>query len=212
MITKEDLMTINTLPHIKDVSLKLYKDFCTDILFKRRFHYYFTDGTDIIVEFREWGIYHMLSIQHIDYKIPKGDFFNRIDLGLSFDDFTSSNGVKLRFKKQKERITMFSCVYGTLRYGRVFYIPNAQVPNTQNVKSDYLIYRNISNKGLNLGIRYECGCFVPLTILISKSVKLSKYTDNTTYKVVSKLIITDIDTGEELENIVYSDNFITNII
>lgn len=40
---------------------QLYKEFCVDILFKRRFHYYFTDGTDMIVEFWEWGVYHMYT-------------------------------------------------------------------------------------------------------------------------------------------------------
>lgn len=98
MLTKDDLLVQNTLPHINDVSLKLYKDFSTDILFKRRFHYYFTDGTDIIVEFKEWGIYHMLSIQHIDYNIPRNDFFNRIDSGLSFRDFTVNNGIKKKIQ------------------------------------------------------------------------------------------------------------------
>lgn len=75
MLTKEDLLLQDSLPHINDVSLELYKEFSEDILLKTRFHYYFTDGTDIIIEFKEWGIYHMLSIQHIDYTIPKNDFF-----------------------------------------------------------------------------------------------------------------------------------------
>lgn len=101
MITKEQLLTLDTFPHIKDISLKLYKDFCVDILFKRRFHYYFTDGTDMIVEFREWGVYHMLSIQHIDYTIPKDDFFHRIDSGLELSDFTINNSIKQRYRKEK---------------------------------------------------------------------------------------------------------------
>lgn len=208
MLTKDDLLTQNTLPHINDVSLELYKNFSVDILLKRRFHYYFTDGTDIIIEFKEWGIYHMLSIQHIDYTIHKGAFFNQIDSGLSFADFSINKGIKKRFNKEKERITMFSCVYGALRYGRAFYIPNRLVPNTKTVKSDYLIYREISFKGMNLGIKFDKGVFVPFTVLLSKSSNLSKYIDNTTPKVVLRLIITDINTGNKLDDVLYSDEFI----
>lgn len=208
MLTKDDLLVQNTMPHINDVSLKLYKEFSVDILFKRRFHYYFTDGTDIVVEFKEWGIYHMLSIQHIDYTISRNDFFNRIDLGLSFKDFTVNKGIKKRFNNEKERITMFSTVYRTLKYGRVFYIPNRSVPNTQSVKCDYLIYNDVSNKGLNLGIKFDKGCFIPFTVLISKTSNLTKYIQNTNAKIVSRLIITNINTDQELENIVYADDFI----
>lgn len=212
MLTKDDLLVQNTLPHINDVSLKLYKDFSTDILFKRRFHYYFTDGTDIIVEFKEWGIYHMLSIQHIDYNISRNDFFNRIDSGLSFRDFTVNNGIKKRFNNEKERITMFSTIYGSLKYGRVFYIPNRSVPNTRTVKCDYLIYKNISNKGSNLGIKFDKGYFVPFTVLISKASNLTKYIDKTNAKIVSRLVITNINTDEKIENIIYSNDFILHTI
>lgn len=211
MITKEQLLTLDTLPHIKDISLKLYKDLCVDILFKRRFHYYFTDGTDMIVEFREWGVYHMLSIQHIDYTIPKDDFFHRIDSGLELSDFTINNSIKQRYRKEKERITMFACVYSSLRYGRVFYLPERYVPNTKNVRVDYLVQRIVNGKGLNLGIRYEDGRFIPLTILISKSSNPDKYVDIKNQKVVSRLLITDIESGDEIENIIYTDDFIVHM-
>ena len=207
MITRDDLLTLDTLPHINDISLKLYKEFCVDVLFGRRFHYYFTDGTNIVVEFREWGVYHMLSIQHIDYTIPKNDFFNRLDSGLDLVDFTANRSIKQRFKSEKERITMFACVYGTLRYGRVFYIPDKNVPNTKKVKADYIIQRMVGNKGLNLGVRFEDGRFIPLTILISKASNPDKYITSNK-KIVSKLLITDIDNGQIIENILYTDDFI----
>lgn len=212
MLTKDDLFTQNCLPHISDISLQLYKDFSVSILLQRCFHYYFTDGTDIIVKFKEHGIYHMLSIQHIDYTIPKNDFFNQIDAGLSFSNFTNTKGIKKRFNNEKERITMFSCIYDTLYHGKVFYVPNRSVPNTISVKSDYLIYNEVSGKGLNVGVKYENGFFMPFTILVSKSANLTKYTNGTDAKIVRKLIITDINTSIELDNIVYSNNFIIHTI
>lgn len=208
MLTKDDLFLQNTLPHINTVSLKLYKDFSVDVLLKRKFHFYFIDGSEIIIVFKEWGIYHMLSIHHIDYTISKNKFFERIDAGLSFDDFTTNRKIKNRFREQKERITMFSCIYNILRYGRVFYVPNRNVPNTKNVSLDYLIYKEVSGKGFNLGIRFECGYFVPLTILVSKSINLNKYINNTEKKIVSKLVISELESNKVIENITYSDEFI----
>lgn len=208
MLTKEDLLTQDSKPLLKDISLKLYKEFCTDILLKKRFHYYFSDGTDIIVECQEWGVYHILAIQHIDFTIPKEDFFNRIDQGLSLSDFEINNAIKNRYKDFKERIVMFSCLYQTLRYGRVFYLPNRDVPNTKTVNCDYLIYRQIDSKGMTVGMKYDGDYLVPMTNLISKPSYLNKYIDTATPKIVKRLVITNKESGVVEEDILYTDDFI----
>ena len=111
----------------------------------------------------------MLAIHHIDYRITRNQFFAEIDNGLSLNDFASTPSINKRYKKYKERIAMFSCIYRVLRYGRVFYVPNRMVPNTGNVKSDYILFRQIDTKGMNVGLKYESGCFMPFTNLISKT-------------------------------------------
>ncbi len=208
MLTKEELVSQDTKPLLKEVSLELYKEFCEDILFKKRFHYYFTDGTDLIVECKEQGVFHMLAIHHIDYRITRNHFFAEIENGLSLSDFASTPSMNKRYKKYKERIAMFSCIYRVLRYGRVFYVPNKNVPNTGNVKSDYILFRQIDSKGMNIGLKYENGYFMPFTNLISKSSCLDEYISSTTPKIVYKLIVSSIDTGETEEEIIYTDNFI----
>ena len=208
MLSKKDLLTQDTKPLLKDISLKLYKDFCKDILFKKRFHYYFTDGSDIIVECKEWGVYHMLAIHHIDYYIDKTEFFNKIEEGLCLNDFKANNAIEDRYKKYKERIALFSCLYQVLRYGRVFYIPDRKVPNTLRVKCDYIMHRRIDTKGMNVGIKYYNGMFVPITNLISKPINLNKYIDTTAPKIVCRLVISDIDSNEIEEDIIYTDDFI----
>lgn len=196
-------MVCNSTPHINDVSLLLYKDFSEKILFKRHFHYFFNDGTNIVVEFREWGIYHLLAIQHINYKIKKDNFFNEIDSGLCFDDFRKENGMKARFRSQKERITMFSCLYQTLRVGNAFYLPSGKVKNTNDVSVDYLIFNIVDNKGMNVGIRFEDNAYILLTILISKANNQKKYLEDANLKLVRKLEITD-----ENENILEEFTYI----
>ena len=51
MLTKEDLLTQDSKPLLKDISLKLYKEFCTDILLKKRFHYYFSVTLNLVKTF-----------------------------------------------------------------------------------------------------------------------------------------------------------------
>lgn len=206
MLTKEDLLCLDTPPLIKDVSLELYKEFSVDYLLPRKFIYHFSDGSKIDVEFTEWGIYHMLSIQHINNRIKNSEFFQKIDAGLTFEDFKIDDAIKGRFKDQKKRITMFACIYNTLRKGQAFYIPSGKVKNTNNVRVDYILYRTLdNNNGMNLGIRQELGKYIPLTILISKQSSLMNYVDVENLKLVEKLEITDM-TGKIIETISYTLN------
>lgn len=200
MLTKEDLLELNSTPLLKNVSLELYKDFSLTYLIPRKFLYHFSDGTTINVEFEEWGIYHMLAIQHIDFHIKNDEFFQRISDGLSFDDFKINNAIKDRFRKQKKRIAMFACIYNTLRKGKAFYVPSGKVKNTNDVEVDYIMYRTLYNNsennngnmnGMNVGIRFENGKYVPLTILISKQSSLMNYIDSKDFKLVEKLEIFD---------------------
>ena len=82
MLTKDDLYNQSTVPNIKNISLKLYKEFSEHVLMKKIFTYNFEDNTSIKVDFREWGIYHMLAVHHIKYNIDKNKFFEEINNGL----------------------------------------------------------------------------------------------------------------------------------
>ena len=204
MLTKDELLDLDAPPLLKNISLELYKEFSVDYLLPRKFIYHFSDCSKINIEFTEWGIYHMLSIQHINNRIKNSEFFQKIDEGLSFDDFKIDDAIKARFKNQKKRISMFACTYNTLRKGRAFYIPSGKVKNTNNVKVDYVLYRTLNNNnGMNIGIRQELGKFVPLTILTSKQSSLMNYVDIENFKLVEKLEIMD-KMGNMIETISYA--------
>ena len=208
MLTKEDLLELDSTPLLKNVSLELYRDFSLTYLMPRKFLYHFSDGTTMNVKFEEWGIYHMLAIQHIDNRIKNNKFFQKISEGLSFTDFKIDNAINDRFKKQKKRIAMFACTYNTLRKGQAFYVPSGKVKNTNNVEVDYILYRPLqnnggNNNGMNLGIRLENGKYVPLTILISKQSALMDYVDIENFKLVEKLEIFD-SSGNIIETISYA--------
>jgi len=208
MLTTTDLLTCDSFIDINDISLQLYADFSRSVLLKRQFHYYFTDDTDIIVSFEEYGIRHLLAIHHIDGSVSRDEFFSTIDTGLTLEDLKQTRAMRQRFKQYKPRIRLFSCIYNTLRCGRVFHCPNGKVVNTVEVYMDYILYREIDTKGFNIGMRYENGRYVPLTILVGKEINKQKYIDGTSEKIVTRLIISDISTQETIETITYSDDFI----
>ena len=99
MLTKEDLLSQSTLPNISDISLLIYTEFSEQFLMNRKLHYFFTDETDMMVEFREWGIYHMLSIQHINGRIKNHTFFEAVHNGLELSSFEEDRAIKQRYKK-----------------------------------------------------------------------------------------------------------------
>ncbi len=180
----------------------------TDVLLHKRFHYWFTDGTDIVIEFQDWAFYHLLGMQHIYFRgLTKENIYQKIDKGLDFESFRQDRKMKDRFNDQKDRIELFSCIYQTLRYCRVFYFPDQTIPNTKNVPLDYILYREINRKGLNIGTREVNGCQVPLTMLVDRTIHLGEHLDPNRQKCVSRLLISNIDTGEEIEEFLYTDQF-----
>ena len=105
---------------------------------------------------------------------------------------------------------MFACIYTMLRYGRVFHCIEQYVPNTSDVKMDYLLYREVGSKGFHLGMRHELGAYLPLTIFVGKEIYKDKYVDYRDEKIVSRLVISNIASGEIIEDIVYSESFIAS--
>lgn len=203
MLTQDDLLVQNTIPLIRDVSLKLYKDFSENVLLKRKFHYYFSDDSDIFIEFREWGIYHMLAMQHINYRIDNDSFFDAIDNGLDLSTFRTDTGMNNRFKSYKTRIASFSCIYTSLLNGTAFYLPSEKVKNTANVKSDYILYNNIDEKGINYGLQLNNNVLIPVTTLIAKKKDPIIYLEDSTFKLIQKVDVLD-STGSIIESKVHN--------
>lgn len=191
MFTTKDLLKQDSMAKWEDISLSLYKEFVETILFKRTFRYYTKNGQTFDVNFKEWGIYHMLAIQHIDNRIKKNKFFSEIDNGLEFGTFRADKMKRARLMDNKDRIRMFACVYQILKAGNCFYVPNGKIPDT-DIEVDYILYKLIDEKGVNVGIRYEDDTYVPLTLLVDRAI------DPTI--TISKLEHIDMEKLEIIEN------------
>ena len=208
MLTSNDLMTLDTLPKIYDVSLSLYKDHFLSNLLPLTFYYDFTDGTKEIVKFQKLRFRHILGIHHIDKTTTDYNIFTMIDNGLSFVHWKRNPKQKRKFVDMTDRILLFSCVFNTLRFGRVFFCPGQIVKNSPNVKLDYIVHRQISNRGLNLGLRFENNVQSPITILPSRPSDYLKYVDQSNAKIVKHLKIVEDASNTVRYDIVYTDDFI----
>ena len=199
MFTPEDLLVQDSMPAWNDISLKLYKDFSVQYLFKRSFEYYLEDGTIVNVEFKEWAMKHLWSIQHIDGSIDKNCLFDLIDKGLDISNFLKDEVKRKRTWDNKDRIRMFACIYGILKTGNLFYVNDGELEGTR-IKIDYIRSKIISNKGVNIGMRCEDGVYVPITILIDRAVNPTKTVDGLLQLKVIKLHILENDEIIEVVN------------
>lgn len=201
MFTKEQLYVQNTMPSWDDISLALYKEFSVDCLFPKTFRYYLENNLVIDVEFKEWAMKHLWAIHHINSRIDKDKLFEEIDNGLSISSFRATPAMRKRLNDHKDRIRMFSCVYQILKTGAVFYVEGGMMPGS-DIRIDYIKSKSISGKGVHLGMRFEEGVYVPLTLLIDRAKNPTKTVEGLTEIRVQKLEI--IEEGEIIETIEYN--------
>lgn len=203
MLTVSDLLCRETMPTWNDISFRLYKDFSVQHLLNRRFEYHLVNGSVINVEFKEWAMKHLWSIQHIDASIDKNCLFVMIDSGLDISTFMADNRKRKKLLHYKDRIRMFACIYYIMKSGNLFYVKNGIIEGTR-VKINYIRSKIISAKGVNVGMRLEEGVYVPLTVLIDTAINPYKTVEGLCPQKVFKLLIKE--NGKVIEEIYY-DNY-----
>lgn len=188
MLTKEQLYVQDIMPEWADISLALYKEFSEDCLFPKTFRYYLENQFTIDVQFKEWAMKHLWSIHHINSRIDKNKLFEAIDNGLCVSDFRQTAAMRKRLNDNKDRIRMFACVYQIMKMGTVFYVEEGKLSGT-NIRIDYIKSKSINGKGVHLGMRYEEGVYVPLTLLIDRAINPAKTVEGLKRINVQKLEI-----------------------
>lgn len=200
MLTTEQLYMQDEMPDWGDISLALYKEFSEKCLFSKIFRYYLENQMVIDVQFKEWAMKHLWSIHHINSRIDKNELFKAIDNGLCISDFRKTSNMKKRLNDNKDRIRMFACVYQIMKTGAVFYVDDGKLIGT-NIRIDYIKSKLINDKGVHLGLRYEEGVYVPLTLLIDRAINPNKTVEGLKEIKVDKLEI--IENGEIVEKVDY---------
>ncbi len=98
---------------------------------------------------------------------------------------------------------MFACVYQIMKTGAVFYVDGGRLQGTE-IRIDYIKSKSIGGKGVHLGMRFEGGVYVPLTLLIDRAINPNKTVEGLTEIKVKKLEI--IEGGKIIETIEYTED------
>lgn len=97
---------------------------------------------------------------------------------------------------------MFACIYTILKTGNLFYIENGKLEGTE-IRIDYIKSKIIDSKGVNVGMRFEEGYYIPITMLIDRAIDSDKTVRNLESLKVLKLEIIEADIV--VERIEYED-------
>lgn len=125
---------------------------------------------------------------------------------MTFETLANTKGRKKRLNDNSDRIRMFACIYSILKNGDTFYVQNGQIKNSE-VRVEYIRSKVISQKGVNVGMRFEENVYVPLTLLIDRAVNPKKTVTGLIPLKVSMLeIIEDVNVMEEIFYKYYSVN------
>lgn len=200
MLTKEQLYVQDTMPKWADISLALYKEFSEKCLFSKTFRYYLENQVVIDVQFKKWAMKHLWSIHHINSRIDKNELFKKISAGFDIADLRKSAAMKKRFNDNKDRIRMFACIYQIMKHGTVFYVKDGKLTDS-DIMIDYIKSKMIDEKGVHIGMRFEEGVYVPLTLLIDRAINPTKSLEGLQQIKVLKLDI--LENNRIIESIEY---------
>ncbi len=158
MLTQNDLLSINSISNIKDVSLGLYKNFFDDILCKRLFIYSLEDGGEVKLAFQEPHLLHILGIQHIlgrNYKATK--FNDEIKSGImTFEELEKRNNIV--FNDFTDRFLNFSNLYHVITNCSIIYFDkktyekNKSSNQSSFMDFSYILYKDLENKKIHAGL------------------------------------------------------------
>ncbi len=158
MLTKNDLLGINNISNISDISLLLYKKFFDDILCKRLFIYSLEDDSKVILAFQETHLLHILGAQHIlgiKYKATK--FNNGINSGrMTFKELQKRNNIV--FNDFTDRFFNFSNLYHVITncsmiyFDKKTYEKNKLSNESSLMDFSYILYKDLENRKIHAGL------------------------------------------------------------
>ena len=183
-----------------EISLAMCREYAVSVLLPLRFHYFFSDGTDLILEFRSWAIFHLLGLQHVGISgIKKHTLLDKIQNGFDFEDIKKNKTKRKRLADQWERISYFVQIYNILRKCEVVYIDKKSITENSKMSFDYIFFREIEQQGINIGSRFADGVQVPISLFVARKSNSRRYIENGEKKDVQRIEISDIATKEMIE-------------
>lgn len=202
MLTVKDLIDINYIPVIAEISLDLLKEFYENYLCKRIFIFTLKNGETVKLSFRDTTeIFHISGIDHIYEDVPMDGtrFISEIESG-NIDLATVKSVNPSAYKDYEDRICSMACLDTIIKNCEYLFYPGGKIPQTE-VKVKYLLLKGLNGKNLHLGIdTYKKGRpYFTRTLLVTEGNSAEKFIEKADERLrVVELVIKDKDTDEVL--------------
>lgn len=205
MLTVPDLINIQYIPEIKDISLSLIVDFYEQYLCKRIFIFELADGQKVKLFFKDTSeIFHVSGIEHVYGNIPMdGTHFVDGIKNNTIDMLTLENMNKPAFTDYIDRIRSFVCIDTILKNCEYLWFPTGIIEDS-TIKVKYLLLKGLDDKNLHLGIDTykENRPYFSKTLLVTEGSTATKYIEKAEERIrVVKIEIIDKASNTVLETV-----------
>ncbi|MBW9155617.1 hypothetical protein LGL55_05525 [Clostridium tagluense] len=203
MLTTDELLNLNRLPKISEISLKLLQEFY-DIYICPNIYMLQLENKDIIkLEFLDVNLCHLMGFQHIvPYKSKKFYSGENGYMGVFNEDITIK---KLRsiderkFSRDKDKILCFSCIYKLLRHCEIIRFNN--ITGHSKVSCEFILYDTHYGRRIHLGIEKDekREMYYPRTLIVERDNSDRFIIDQEYIKIINTKIISKHPFKSELE-------------
>ena len=205
MLTVPDLINIQYIPEITDISLILMVDFYEQYLCKRFWVFELADGQKVKLFFKDTSeIFHVSGIDHIYGNVPMdGTHFVDGVKNNTIDLLTLENMNKPAFTDYIDRIRSFVCIDTILKNCEYLWFPTGIIEDSK-IKVKYLLLKGLDNKNLHLGIdTYKKNRpYFSKTLLVTEGTAVTKYIEKAEDRIrVVKIEIIDKANNTVLETV-----------
>lgn len=216
MLTIDEMLNNNNINDINNVSLKLYKEFFSDVLCNMIFEYLTIDNESIKIEFKDTQFMHILGAQHIlGDKFKASKFNEQIDNGkMTFEELSKRNQNK--FKDDLDRFLGFSNIYYVLTNCDAIYFDKqiykkSVIPNRKtSMDFKYILFQDSYSKKLHLGLdTFNKGRNYYVKSLLVTSELNDKYLKNQKPLLITNIKVIDRRTKEVLHEVKFNKIDIT---
>lgn len=202
MLTVGDLIDINYIPTVAEISLNLLKEFYEEYLCKTIFIFTLKNGETVKLFFQDTTeIFHISGIDHIYEGVPMDGtrFISEIESG-KIDLATVKSVNPNAYKDYEDRICSMACLDTIIKNCEYLFYPGGKIPQSE-IKVKYLLLKGLDGKNLHLGIdTYKKGRpYFSRTLLVTEGNSAGKFIEKADERLkVVELVIKDKDTDEIL--------------
>lgn len=205
MLAVNDLINIQHMPEMTDISLKLIVDFYEQYLCKHIFIFELENKQKVKLFFKDTSeIFHLSGINHIYGNNPMDGtrFVEGVKSG-AIDFITLERINKPAYTDYINRIRGMACIDTILKKCEYLWFSGNLIPDS-SIKIKYLLLKGLDNKNLHLGIdTYKEGRpFIPKTFLVTEGNIASKYIDKADERIrVAAIEIIEKDSNNLIERV-----------